>query len=261
MSPRLRMLLVFVGREFREQYAGSLLGSAWGLIQPLTMILVYWFVFGVVWDLRLPEPRTGGGDLPFIVFLLSAMLPWLAFNDALNKAAGAVIARAEVVRHGAFPVGIFPVARLLAAHLIFVPLIVLFALGMQLGGRPLDPSAWLALGVLLVFQLGLAWGAGLLLAAISVYVRDVGHALTLLLMAMFFTAPILYPLTQVPEAMVSWMWINPFTAFAEGYHQILLNGRWPDARVWALAVLWVAVVGLAGRWVFARLRPGFADAL
>lgn len=261
MRSRLRILWVFTLREFREQYAGSWLGSAWGLLLPLMTVLVYWWVFGVVWDLRMPEPRATSGDLPFILFLLSALLPWLAFQDGLNKAGGSVVARAEVVRHGAFPVAVFPVARIIAAHLVFVPLIALFAAGLHLSGRPLAASAWLGLPLLVGAQLALTFGLGMLLAAVSVYVRDAGHVLTMVLMALFFASPVLYPLSQVPEALQPWLWLNPFTPYAEGYHQILLEGRWPDAMVWGLALVTGAVALWGGRRVFNQLRWGFADVL
>ncbi|AHF00134.1 ABC transporter permease [Thioalkalivibrio paradoxus] len=258
----LRILWVFTWREFREQYAGSWLGSGWALIQPVMTVFVYWFVFGVVWELRLPEPRDTGSTLPFIVFLLSALLPWLAFQDGLNKAAGAVLSRSEVVRHGAFPVAVFPVARTIVAHLVFIPLVLAFALVLHfLAGRPLGFAAWLALPLLLGVQFALAMGLGLLLAALSVYVRDVGFLLSMVLMMLFFTAPILYPLAQVPEAIRSWMWLNPFTPYAEGYHQILLEGRWPDPGIWLLAIPTAIAALWVGRWVFGQLRAGFADVL
>ena len=262
MQRHLRILWVFSWREFREQYAGSWLGSGWALIQPVMMVFVYWWVFGVVWDMRLPEPRETGTGLPFIVFLLSALLPWLAFQEGLNKAAGAVLSRAEVVRHGAFPVAVFPVARTIVAHLVFFPLVLIFAFGLHFwGGRPLEAVAWIALPALLVIQFVFALGLALFLSALSVYVRDVGFLLSMALMMLFFTAPILYPMAQVPEAVRTWMWLNPFTPYAEGYHQILLEGRWPDLRIWVLAILSTMGMLWLGRWVFRQLRPGFADVL
>ncbi len=263
MRRRARILWVFSWREFREQYAGSWLGPAWGLFLPIMTVLVYWWVFGVVWDLRLPEPRGAPGDgLPFIIFLLSALLPWLAFQDGVTKAAGAVVARADVVRHGAFPVAVFPAARLLASHWVFFPLVFVFALYQHYGGGyPLTVGAWLALPLLLALQFAFSLGLSLLLSALSVYVRDISYLLGVITMAMFFTSPILYPLEQVPERLRAWMWLNPFTPYAEGYHQVLIEGRWPDPVVWITALVTALVAMLVGRWVFNQLRAGFADVL
>ena len=109
-----RLFPPFVGRELREQYAGSLLGVLWSLLQPALLVLLYWWVFSAVLRIRFPE-GTALADTPFIVFLLSAMLPWFAFQEGLNRAAGAIVARRDMVRKVHFPVLVFPLAAASAA--------------------------------------------------------------------------------------------------------------------------------------------------
>ncbi|WP_162273500.1 ABC transporter permease [Ectothiorhodospira magna] len=254
------MLPVFVWRELREQYAGTRLGLVWNLLQPAMMVFVYWWVFGYIWAIRLPGLGEGG-DVPFILFLLCGLLPWLAFSDALNRSANAVLGRADVVRHGNFPVLIFPLARVLAAHLVFIPIILGFILFLWLSGWQRDPVLVLWVLPLLGLQCAFAIGLGLLLSALSVYVRDVPHVLSMVLLGLFFTAPILYPLAQVPEALQTLIWANPFTVFAEGYHRLLLESRWPGWGLWLAALTYAAAALVAGGLFFQRLRPGFADVL
>lgn len=257
--PWVRLLRVFVIRDLREQYAGTLLGGVWAVLQPLLLVAIYWWVFGLVWALKIPALGARTGELPFIVFLLSGLLPWLAFQDAINKSATAVLARADVLRHGNFPVAVFPIARCVAAHLVFLGLVVGFAL---LGrGAMLFAAPGLAVGLLLLYvaQLAVACGLGLLVAALAVYIRDLPHLLVMLLMGVFFTAPVLYPLAQIPAAMRSWVWLNPFTPFALGYHALLLEGRFPAAPVWTYVLILAAAAWAVGLFVFRRLRPGFAD--
>lgn len=254
-----RLLRVFVIRDLREQYAGTLAGGAWAILQPIMMVFIYWWVFGFVWSLKVPILGARGGELPFIVFLLATLLPWLAFQDAVNKASTAVLARADVLRQGNFAVEVFPLARAIAAHAVFLILLICFIL-IGRGSIMLSAPA-LLFGVFALFavQVLVACGVSLVVAALTVYVRDLPHVLGMALMGVFFTAPILYPMTQIPEAMRGWVWLNPYTPFAMGFHALILEGNWPAMTIWAY-VLTMAVVALtAGLFVFRRLRPGFAD--
>ena len=137
----LRLFPPFIGRELREQYAGSLLGVVWSLLQPLLFILLYWWVFAAVLRTRFP-PGSALADTPFIVFLLSALLPWFAFQDGLNRAAGAILNRRDVVRKVHFPVQIFPIVAAAAAYVVHGLSYALFLATFALwrGGLPLLPG-------------------------------------------------------------------------------------------------------------------------
>ena len=122
-----RLLWPFIGRELREQYAGSLLGMFWSLLQPLLCILLYWWVFAAIMQTRFPE-NSALADTPFIAFLLTALLPWFAFQDGLNRAAGAILNRRDMVRKVHFPVQVFPLAATAAAFVIHALSFLLFVL-------------------------------------------------------------------------------------------------------------------------------------
>jgi len=254
------MLLPFVVRELREQFAGSRLGIAWTLLQPLLLVLLYWWVFARVLRMRVPAPP-GAPDTPFIVFLLSGLLPWLAFSEGLMRGAGAVVARREVVTNMAFPFHLFPLAAVLAVHCSHLAAFALF-LVVYYGVTGL-PSTAQVLGVLLLLgcQLALAAGLALMLSALVVYLRDLLHLLPLLLQVVFYTAPILYPMSLVPEEFHSILMLNPYSGFAQAFHRAILEGQWPalPLLLWLLALAALSM-GL-GTWMFKRLRPGFADVL
>ena len=256
----LRLFLPFVGRELREQYAGSLLGVVWSGLQPLLLILLYWWVFAAVMRIRFPA-GSALADTPFIAFLLSALLPWFAFQEGLTRAAGAVLNRRDVVRKVHFPVRVFPLAAAAAAFVVHAGSYLLFIMVFSLwrGGLPLS-AGWAVLA-LLGLQFAATAGLGLLLAAFTVYLRDIQQVLGLLLAVLFYTAPVLYPLSQVPEEFHYLIYLNPFTAFAEAYHSAVLAGVWPEPAVLAGLSLFAAVMLAAGIHVFRRLEPGFADVL
>jgi ABC-type polysaccharide/polyol phosphate export permease len=256
----LRLFPLFIGRELREQYAGSLLGVVWSLLQPLLFILLYWWVFAAVLRTRFPQ-GSALADTPFIVFLLSALLPWFAFQDGLNRAAGAILNRRDVVRKVHFPVQIFPLAAAAAAYVVHGLSYLLFLAALALWQGGLSLTALSAALLLLALQFAVTAGLGLLLAAFTVYLRDIQQILGLGLAVMFYTAPILYPLTLVPETFHGLIHLNPFTVFAEAYHSAALLGVWPAPAVWfGLALLSMGALSV-GVYVFRRLEPGFADVL
>ncbi len=255
-----RLFPPFIGRELREQYAGSLLGVAWSLLQPLLFILLYWWVFAAVLRTRFPQ-GSALADTPFIAFLLSGLLPWFAFQDGLNRAAGAVLNRRDVVRKVHFPVQVFPTAAAAAAYVVhslsYGVFLAVFAVWQGKGSL----LTVVAVLLLLALQFIVTVGLGLLLAAFTVYLRDLQQLLGLLLALMFYTAPILYPLSLVPEDFHGLIQLNPFTVFVEAYHSAVLLGSWPAPGAWLVLVLLATAALGIGIYVFRRLEPGFADVL
>lgn len=250
---------LFVLREFRELYAGTLGGVVWNFLQPMFVALVYWWVFGIVWGVRVAPHASIGQETPFAVFLLSAMLPWLAFQEALNKSASSILNRAEVIRHGAFPVAIFPIAKVLAVHTVFAA--VFFAFVLLSRYEWLISAPWRFLGILAVYlaQTVLAVSLGVLMASIAVYVRDLPHIVGMGLTVMMFTSPVLYPLHQIPESMQSLVWINPYTPFATTYQALILGYEWSAGLVMTILPVLAGSAAILAWWVYRRLRPGFAD--
>ncbi|HRZ07544.1 MAG TPA: ABC transporter permease [Candidatus Competibacteraceae bacterium] len=256
----LRLFPPFVGRELREQYAGSLLGVVWSILQPVLLILLYWWVFAAVMRIRFPA-GSALADTPFIAFLLSALLPWFAFQDGLTRAAGAILNRRDVVRKVHFPVRVFPLAAAAAAFVVHAGSYLLFLAVFTLWRGGLPVSAWLAVLVLFGLQFAVTAGLGLLLAAFTVYLRDIQQMLGLLLAVLFYTAPVLYPLSQAPEEFHGLIRLNPFTAFAEAYHDAVLAGVWPEPASLVGLSLFALGALAAGIHIFRRLEPGFADVL
>ncbi|MCB1776661.1 MAG: ABC transporter permease, partial [Candidatus Competibacteraceae bacterium] len=230
------------------------------LLQPLLFILLYWWVFSAVLRTRFPQ-NSAFADTPFIVFLLSALLPWFAWQEGLSRAASAIISRRDMVRKVHFPAQVFPLAAAAAAYVVHGIGYSLFLLALAVWQGGLSAAAVGTVFMLLTLQFAVTAGLGLLLAAFTVYLRDTAHVLGLLLTALFYTAPILYPLTLVPESFHGLVHLNPFTAFAEAYHRALLIGLGPEPIMITGLLLFAAGALSVGAYVFRRLEPGFADVL
>jgi lipopolysaccharide transport system permease protein len=254
------MIRPFLLREFRESYAGTFGGVFWNFFQPAAMVLIYWWVFGVIWQVRVASD--GQGTEPgFAVFLLAALLPWLAIQESINKSANAFLLRADVIRHGAFPVFVFPLAKVIVIHAVYGLIFIGFAL---LTRGPFfweAPEKLLLLLLLYLTQSLCVLGTALGFASLSVYIRDLPHLTGMLLMGALFTAPVLYPFAQVPESVAFLLWLNPFTPFALAYQHLMLGFPADLARI-ALHITTLLILTLgSGFWFYKRLRPGFADVL
>ena len=254
MRSHLFLLRELVRRDFQARYAGSMLGFAWSLVQPLWTLLVLTIVFSTVMKNSPVGSRTGH----YAIFLFCGLLPWMALQEGVLRASTAITDNSSLVKKLRFPSEVLVLSVVLSALLheaiaaaIFLG--VLAALGeLRWGGLPL-----LLLAVPL--QVALTVGLGLLLGTLHVFFRDVAQILGMILMGWFYLTPIVYPAGLVPERYRSWIELNPLTALVGLYRQALLEGEvsWVPGTV--RLTLTAAVLLSIGLWIFASLKPAFVD--
>ena len=259
-------------RELRGKYKRSALGWAWSLINPLSLAVVFTFMFGIVFDGRLEN--NGNSDLDGItaypLFLLCGLLPWAFLANSIGGSIGALVANANLVKKVYFPREILVASSVFA--LLFTLLIEMSVLGVALLAFG---NIWLKflplLVVVLFLQTVFAVGIGLLLSALNVYFRDVQHFVGIFMQLWFYATPVIYPITLLTDRLgdrtllgvdvLTLYKLNPMTAFVEMYHSMLFYLQWPDLQLFLYAaVVSFAVLGL-GMLVFKRLEPRFAEEL
>ncbi len=248
-----RLFAQFFRREATTRYLGSITGLAWALVNPIALLAVYHFVFTTIFR------ASGFAGSSFLAFVAVALWPWLAAQEAIQRAAVCVPAYGGLIRKVAFPhevVVYASVAATLALHFTgyVVVLAVLRAIGepIHLEGLLLAVPLWIVMAIAVA-------GIALALSALQVFVRDVEHVLMPVLMMLMYLTPILYPLTLVPASMRGWVQANPFTWLVGRLRAALLEGRlgFEAADLVALAV--ALALFAAGRWMFRRLSPHFED--
>jgi len=251
------MIAGLVRRDVRARYAGSVLGLAWTVLQPLLLFLVYMFVLSTILQVKFTaEDGTGA----FAFYLLAGLLPWLGFQEGVIKAATAIVDNASLVKAVRFPAAVLVASSILASLVTFLLSFSLLLFALFVTGRltwasvPLVPA-------LLCLQTGLAFGCGLIVASVQTVLRDTVQMLQMMFMVWFYLTPIIYPLSYVPSQFVAlWQW-NPFTPLVSAYRAILLEGHYPTLTDLGSPCVWTLVVLLSGCWLFSRLEPGFADLL
>ena len=251
------LIRVMVRRDVLGRYRGSFGGSFWTLINPLLLMLTYYFVFGVVLQSRFPGIPGRAG---FALYFLCGMLPWLALSEAAGRAPSILLEHRNFVKKLVFAVETLPV-NLVAAGLVSEFFAVVLYCGFLLAIRHSLPVTILWLPVLLVPQILLTLGLSWLLAALGAFVRDLGQVIGFLLTIWFFVTPICYPEGSLPKGAAALLTKNPLYVLVRGYRAIFLENRAPQfGPLWKLTV--VALVALVvGHACFYKLRRSFADML
>ena len=258
VRPRWGWLLAsFARREVLNRYAGSITGLAWTLLHPLAQLAIFAFVFSQIFRVAVPAEYSGA---TYTTFVAVALWPWIMFMEGLQRAMGSVAANAGLIRKVAFPHGLLvyaAVAATVAVHAVgFIAVLVV----LKLLGEPIRLAAVPIAFLLLVPYMLLATGIGAALAAFTVMLRDVEHAVPIVLSMLLYASPILYPPSLVPEMLQWWLKVNPVAWFSERLREVLLAGSGLVAGDIAVTAACLAIFA-AGLWVFNRISPHFEDFL
>lgn len=256
---RRELLADLVWRDLRSRYKGSLLGFAWHFVIPLSQLVVFWILFGVLFGVR---PRTASGEQQYAIFLFVGLLPWTFFATALTSGASSIVANASIVKKVRLPLTLLPASAVASALVNFLLTLVVLLVVLAAFG-PRHPQALLYVPVLVAVQVVMSLGLAYLLAGLNVFFRDVQHILGVLLMAWYFLTPVLFPISIVADrpGQQTLLYLNPMTAVIVGYQRAFFDGLPPD---WT-ALLWpagFAIGALAlGLAYFERVKDDFESAL
>ena len=254
-----RLIFSFIKRDLSTRYLGSTLGVLWAVIHPLVLLISYTFIFAILFRPGLPEGRYSEH---FVLYLFAGLLPWLYFQDTVQRSATTLIEHSNLIRRTVFPSEILPVViagsnvitHLIGVGLLLVVLYFFHGLSWHLLLIPVF------LLLLVVWTLGLAW----LVAALTVFLRDTSQFLIVALILGFWFTPIFYRIEHVEERLprlAYFLKLNPMTYLVQSYQDLLVGHQSPD--LWMpLALTGFAVVSLmVGGIVFRVLKREFVDVL
>jgi ABC-type polysaccharide/polyol phosphate export permease len=243
--------------DVRVQYAGSAAGLAWHVLTPLAQILIFTLVFSQIMPVRL---GSGGATDSFAVYLCAGLLPWAAFADCVTRGAGAFIENATYLKKLPIPEQVFVAKNAVAATIFLgVSMTLLAVITLVTGGRL--TAAWLGVPGVLVLLQGFGFGLGLIFSTLNVFVRDVGHALTIALQLWMWMTPIVWVESVLPPRLQALVPLNPVYPFINALHGMIVAGRWPPAGDWVIMAAWAAGASAAGYALLRSLRPEIRDSL
>lgn len=255
-----QLLVSLTWRDVRVRYKQSVLGLTWAVIVPVGMMLVFTMVLGG------HVGAAGTQGAPYPLYALCGLLPWTFFSSSLSGCVQSLVANRNLVTKIYFPREVFPLSCIGSALVDFLPGAA--ALGglaawYAWGGTWSAPPWWslTALPLLLLIQMCLTAGLGMLLAASNLFFRDVRPMVGVALPLWMFTSGVVIP----PPARESWAgWIlawNPMLPLIEGFRLCVVHGRWPTGGELLYSGVTAAVMLLFGWTLFRRCAPRFAECI
>jgi lipopolysaccharide transport system permease protein len=237
--------------RIKVRYKQSLLGGMWAIIQPVSLMLMFTFIFSFV--ARIPSEGA-----PYAIFAYTALLPWNYFSTSVSNATGSLVSHAQFVTKVYFPREILPATYVIAslfdlivASTVLVGLMAYYRVPLTLNVLYVAPI------VLIITSFALA--ISLFLSATQVRFRDIGVAVPLLLQLWLFATPVIYPLSAVPSRFRSVYNLNPMVAVIESFRQVLLRGAPPDFRSLTIAAILSVVLLFLSYVYFKHFETTMAD--
>jgi len=245
--------------QFKLKYTGSALGYVWSLVKPLMLFGIMFLVFSVLL-------KAGGTTPEFPVQLLVGIVLWTFFAESTTLAMNAIAGAGDLIRKAYFPRWILVVSSTGTALLTFaINTVLVVVVTLLLGQLHLSWRSLLA-PLYYVELATLVLGLSLLLSALFVFFRDLGHIWEILSLVLFYGSAVVFPFTRIPTSLQGIAGMDPIAQIVQDLRYALVNPKIPSmeqligVRV-IIPILITVAIFVVGFAVFTRLTPKFAEAL
>ena len=236
------MIFSLVKKDLRGRYKGSMLGFMWTFINPLLQLLVFTLVFSIIMRANYEQ---------YYLFLFVALVPWMFFGSSVQDGSTCIMRESNMVKKIYFPREVIPISTVTSAFINMILTFVVVFIVLIFSGRGINPVALLYLPVVMIVEYILCLGIGLIVSALTVYLRDL-------------QTPVMYGVdmvenANVPQILKTIFNLNPMTPIINIYRQILYYKQIPDLSTLLVAIITGVVFVILGAIIFRRLQRGFAE--
>lgn len=248
------LVVTLAERDLRVRYKQTLLGFAWALFTPIMLMLIFTFVFSHIRGAKTP-------GVPYPLFAYLGLIPWTLFSNSMSSGGMSLVTNLGIVNRVHCPREVFPIATIAVAAVdMLLSCVVLVFLFFVTGFAP-KPEALYApifLPALFAFTLGLT----LAVSALLIYMRDLRHALPLLIQFALFATPVAYGVTffvDTKAQLLIYSALNPLAPVIDGLRRTVLLGLGPNWETLSIGTASAFLMLGFGYWLFKRLETGIAD--
>jgi lipopolysaccharide transport system permease protein len=250
---RYRELVYFlIWRDLKVRYKQTLLGASWAILKPFLSMVIFSLVFGQLAGLPTDEA-------PAPLFYYSGLLPWVFFQDGINKASASLVAGRNLITKIYFPRLSMPLASVVAG-LVDFGLAFIVLIGMMVFYQSPPTTAIWTLPLFLLLALITSLGTSLWLAALNVSYRDIGYVTPFLVQAWLYASPVVYSATMITDKTLQVLYgLNPMAGVVQGFRWAILGSGQPNPQSLLVSVIVAVLLLVTGVFYFRRMERTFAD--
>lgn len=215
-----QVLRQLIHQQITMRYRRTFFGFLWTLLNPLLNMAIIAVVFSLVMKFQVNE---------YAIFLFAAMIPWSVFSNSLNQGGGSLLANESLFKKIYLPKQLFVISVVISTLVdSLLSTACLFIIALILGAKISAALLFLPVAFLLLVMFSL--GVTFILSIVTVYYRDVQYLIGVVLQALYFATPIIYPITAIPEkfhAIFTW---NPLVYYIDLFRSPIYFGTLPDAH-------------------------------
>jgi lipopolysaccharide transport system permease protein len=245
------LLYFLVLRDVTVLYKQTVLGIAWAILTPFFSMFVFTIIFGMM----LKVPSDGR---PYALFSFAALVPWTYFSQSLVGATNSLVQSTNLFTKVYFPRMFVPIVPVFSKLVDFCVAFVMLAILMAC--YRVAPSFNIVfLPMLLVMMMLTSAGIGMFLAALAIKYRDVRHAISVVVQILMYAAPVVWPVSKIPQGLRLWYGLYPMAGVIEGFRAALLNtGPMPWALI-GMGSITATFSFVFGALYFRRTERFFVD--
>lgn len=251
-----KLIITLSKNDFKTRFAGSYLGITWAFVQPIVVVLIYWFVFQVGFKSAPME------DFPFLLWLIAGIVPWFFFNEGLMNATNSLVEYSYLVKKVVFKISVLPIVKVISALYVHVFFVLFANIIYLLYGY--TPTIYMVQAVYYsICTFVLVLGISYMTSAIIVFFKDLGQIVNILLQFGMWMTPVMWSYDMMPQSLQWVLKLNPMYYIVEGYRDTFIRHVWFWERYNQTIYFWIVTlcIFVVGTLIFKKTKPHFSDVL
>ena len=248
------LLYDLVTKDVKTKYRRSVLGILWSILNPLLMMAVLTAVFSTIIGARVD------GEGGFALFYLTGYIMFNFISEATGFALYTITSAAPLIKKVYIPKYVFPLEKcifslvnMLFSLIAFVIVFVAFCFA----GKVTPHITMLLFPIPMIYIFLFCLGLCLILSAMMVFFRDIGHIWTILMTVWMYLSPIIYPIDILPDWLVKFVNLNPLTHFITYFRDVMIYGRVPSLVENLICIAYSLAILFFGIAVFRKAQDKF----
>lgn len=247
-------------RDILVRYKQTVIGVAWSVLRPLLTILVMAFI-GWLFESNVP------GNVPRILLVSAATLPWQFFSSSFSDASNSLVANSNLLTKVYFPRLIVPASTVIVCLIDFLISFVIL-IGIMIYYQFVPDIKIVLLPLFLLLAVITAMGTGLFIAALNVKYRDFRYVIPFIVQFGLYVSPIafsssdIYSSERIPQFVKYIYSMNPMVGVIDGFRWCILGGNTGIYVPGFLTSITISILFLfLGVWYFRKMEKSFADVI